>query len=98
MIQCLTMIPGFPKTMQNITAVSDIIDLNHNNEAVLCFTITFQDGTFLNVSKPYTPDNRGFRYMEIKLLHSHLLEYLDIGEKPNHRFIMESGARHQEKE
>ena len=82
MIQDITMIPGFPEVMQHITAVSDIIDLCYNNEAKLCFTISFRDDTFINVSKPYTPANRGFSYEVIKLLHDRVLEYLEDVKHP----------------
>lgn len=78
MMQDITQIAGYPSEIQQIKAVSDILDLAMQPQPQLCFTITFQNDTFVNIYQSYTETDRSWCYQEISRLHDQVIAQLDI--------------------
>ncbi|PKN78306.1 MAG: hypothetical protein CVU48_08665 [Candidatus Cloacimonetes bacterium HGW-Cloacimonetes-1] len=64
----------YPNTLKQISAVSNIIDIDRQNNPQLCFTITFQNGTILNIFQNYSALDRSQCYQEIAALHHKVLD------------------------
>jgi len=84
MDKVVNQIDQYPDTMNTITAVSEILDLHLLKESKLCFTITYANDEFLNVSRSYSANDREKRLREIRTFQNQMLDHLK--EKPSSEF------------